>query len=212
MKTLQEIQKLEENGLRVKIVIPLMKAFGCRDVRDWHGNSENGIDVLFKSENVFKEFVHKGILLKIKDITKTTFDGNLRRQVLEAIKTPFSDPDYVSNRVKIHELIVMTSHDITKPAQDMIFALAGQGIPIVEMVDGIRLCGFINRLIGDYNKKEGQKTGQDFYEFAIDSFENFCERYQCLLCPDLVRANIPSAISVPENLVIKTSGFTRIGS
>ncbi|MFA6944266.1 MAG: hypothetical protein WC220_00065 [Pedobacter sp.] len=176
----QQLQLLQEDDLRIKIIIPLMKAFGATCIRDWHGTNERGKDVLYKKENDFGELVHKGILLKAKTISKEVFSSEVRIQIEEAVGVPITDPEYLTDKIKLKGLIIMTSFDITSGAISIVEEFAGKTTPVVEIVDGDRLCGLINKLIDSFNRNESNKTTPNFYEFNCETFLDFCDRYHAM--------------------------------
>jgi len=169
-----KIQRLSENDLRDMVVIPLMRALGCSNIRKWHGRSEKGKDVLYQKENTFGDLVYGGILLKACGINKHRLTTSVRTQCVEAIRESFPDPNYPGNTVKIYELMIMTSRNITEDVRDYIQKNVRTDLPSVEIVDGDRLSHLIDKIILDSNRKCDQ---EHIYDFKIKTFQEFCERY-----------------------------------
>ncbi len=176
IKTIEEeIQELSEDDLREKIIIPLMKAFGCSGVRRWCGVLEEGKDVLYRSKNVFNELVDGAIVLKIGKIGKTEW-RLVEGQLQEAIKREYESPIFPENVIKIRNLIFITSGKITQFVHSHIRALARDVFPQTEIVDGNRLCDLIELVIENGNRKQGCESSSNYYEFNVSTFSKFCEK------------------------------------
>ena len=182
MTTKEKVQRLQEDSLKKNVIIPLMKSYCCFSVRDWHGTSERGIDVLYKKENTFNELVYRGILIKAVKISKPILRGNVEPQIKDAIDISFPNPDNPKDIINIHELIVVTNKDITPDARNDIRDLSKAFFPSIEIVDGDRLCDLIERIICNHNEKQSKKSTPNFYDFGVNTFKMFCENYYKQFC------------------------------
>lgn len=178
MTVKSELQKLNEQDLREKIVVPLMRAYGAHEVRSWHGSTEKGKDVLYKKGNDFDEPVFKAILLKAKKIDKSVLDGEVKSQIEDACHRPFINPDHPADETRIRGLTIMTNQDITTDARESIHELTAKTFPSIEIVDGDRLSGYIDRILDIYNQAQSRENPPVYYDFSVDSFENFCNNYR----------------------------------
>jgi AAA+ ATPase superfamily predicted ATPase len=90
------------------------------------------------------------------------------RQINEAI-TPFVKPDDPRAKIQIHELILITSQDITDEAQQYIYENSGKCFPNIQYIDGHRLTHLINEVILEYNKNKSEN-----YIFSVETFSSIC--------------------------------------
>jgi len=165
----QRLQNLSENDLRKKIIIPLMCGLNCHRVTNLHGTRERGKDVLFFKKGTFRETVPGVILIKNDgDIIKSGPPNRsiqvILTQAQEAINTEIINPDDPNNKIKIKELIIMTSFEINGPAMEYINDNCLKSLPHITYIDGDKLCNLIIELIGIHK-----------YKFKINTFKGFCE-------------------------------------
>jgi len=172
MNIKERLQKLSENDLRKKIIIPMMYALGCIDVRDTHGPYEKGKDVVYGIDHLLKKRVYGAIIIKNNgNINKGRPLDNLYRQSKDAMKEFENPNDPAGSKIKINELIVVTAYEITPAASNYIFENCGVNFPNLHIVDGNTLESIIRKLISGYKIKENK-----VYQFNIDTFKDFCER------------------------------------
>jgi hypothetical protein len=166
------LQILSEDGLRKKVIIPMMSALGCIDVYDTHGPYEKGKDVVYGIKHLLKKKIYGAIIVKNKgNINKGRSLDNLYRQAKDALKEFENPNDPSGSKVKIHELIIMTAFEVTVAASTYIFENCGVNFPNLHIVDGNTLESIIRELISEYKIKNNKK-----YQFNIDTFKDFCER------------------------------------
>ena len=165
-----QLQSLSEDDLRQKIIMPLLFALGCGDVRDNCSPTERGKDVIYVTRNHFlREKVWGAVLVKKTDIGKASLE-NINRQLVEAINQ-FVDPDEPRNRVQLSEIIVMTSRTITSEAAEYIHSQSGKNFQNIHLINGDRMDFLVNKIIVEINQKNG---GQ--YTFNVETFGDFCGR------------------------------------
>jgi len=146
MNIREKLQTLSEDDLRKKVIIPMMYALGCINVRDTHGPYEKGKDVVYEVYHLFRRNIYGAIIVKNKrNIGKSDLE-NLHRQANEALVT-FKNPNDPRNEIKIHELTIMTSYRFSDPARDYIFENCGRNFPNIHI-----------------------------YQFNISTFKDFCDR------------------------------------
>ena len=175
--TIQEkLQRLSEDNLRIQIVVPLMEALGCVTVRNEHGASEFGKDVVYCAENIYRRSYHGAIVLKAERIRQDDVVGTVQRQVQEACTVPYTAPPDLTTPVRMTEVTVMTSFDITPNARTVLqAAMASAQMARVHFVDGDELAalirGVVKRAIDHV-----PPLAQSDYEFDAANFHEICER------------------------------------
>lgn len=170
MNIQEQLKTLSEDDLRKKIVMPLLFALGCPDVRDTCGPAENGKDITYVCRTHFlREKIWGAVVMKKTDITKPTID-NLNRQINEAI-AQFTDPDDPRNKIQLQEILVVTPRSVTDSAREYIYAHSGRSFQNIHIINGHKLEFLINEVILEYNQKSGET-----YVFNSSSFSNICGR------------------------------------
>lgn len=160
-----EIIKLSEDQLRQKIIIPLLELLGCI-VRDNCGPRENGKDIIYIDRAHFlKENTYGAVILKIGKINKGRISDTILRQLNEAT-TPFPSPDNPLIKIRVHEILVITSGKITTDACEYIYNQSSRSFLNIHWIDGTRLEFLINQVIIDHNNK----LHNNDYHFHIDTF------------------------------------------
>jgi hypothetical protein len=165
MTLLHALQKLKEDPLRQKVIIPLLNGLGCHKVRDFCGPRENGKDIIYCKEHFLNKTIFGAVVLKTTGITKAKI-SNLERQINEAISL-FTCPDEPANKIRIHEIIVITSRGITEDAKEYIHQHCCRNFPSVHFVDGTYLEYLINKVIIEYSANM-----ESPYIFNVDTFGN----------------------------------------
>lgn len=165
----EELQKLSEDDLRKKIVIPMMKRLGCVKVEDWCGPREEGKDVLYIKKDTFRDDTCGAIILKNRrDITKSRRDNHdvreIKSQIEEAMTSEIINPLEPVEKINLHELCIMTSYEINKDARKFIYSSCGKIMPYIKFIDGDKLVRLIQKIIGDFD-----------YTFNVENFKDFCE-------------------------------------
>jgi len=186
MSIIQQLQCLSEDNLRQKIIIPLLYFLGCREVRDNDGNRENGKDIVYVNYNHFlrKEIVG-AVILKITDIGKGVRLRNIEDQVRAAIAKFISHGD-PRNKIRIHEIVVITSKKITQDAMEEVYNFSGANFQNIHFVDGIRLEFLINQVIIEHNKDKKLN-----YVFSVETFGTALGYQAPITTPSIVMFNDP---------------------
>ena len=173
MSIKEELQKLKENDLRKKIVIPYLKVF-FRDVEDRCGPGEKGKDVtyLVKEEGWEKDIVG-AVIIKNKGDIKMSGGMNtslriLHSQIMETYTTRIPFPSDPTRMVHIEKVIVLTSFDINENAKEYIFRNISSQIHTLSFIPGSKFEGMLQNFIKGKN-----------YEFDCNTFKNFCARFSC---------------------------------
>ncbi|MBE9592656.1 MAG: NACHT domain-containing protein, partial [Proteobacteria bacterium] len=147
---LEYIQKLSEEDLRKRVLIPLFKMMGFRDVTDYHGVLEFGKDLIFYEEDSFGYRIYSGVQVKAVDIKS----GNIFKvleQAKQCLDIPFMDTAD-GKRKKIERCLIVTSGKITTNAM---YAIRGELERdnlgrLVRLIDGNKLVSLIDEYLPSY--------------------------------------------------------------
>jgi len=170
----EQLQSLSEDNLRQKILMPLLFALGCSDIRDNCGSSEYGKDIIYLCRDHFlREKIWGAALIKKSEINKNGLD-NIHRQISDAINQ-FIDPDDPRSETQIHEILIITPRRITTEALKYIHDQSGKNFQNIHFINGYRLEFLINQIISEYNAKKSTS-----YVFSIDTFGNICGDHSTL--------------------------------
>lgn len=168
MSIKDQLQNLSEDDLRQKIVMPLLFALGCGDVRDNCGSTEYGKDILYLNRDHFlRGKIWGAVLLKKDDINKNGLD-NIHRQVSDAINQ-FIDPDDPRNKIQLHEILIITARGITTEAQKFIYEQSGKNFQNIHFINGNRLEFLINQIVIEHNQSIDSQ-----YVFSVGTFGDIC--------------------------------------
>lgn len=169
------ISGLNEDGLRVKVLIPLLRALGCIKVEDWQGNQENGIDVYFACKDVLGATHHCAIFIKVGDIKKsgktdiTKYEGQLR----EAFLNPFTNPLDGAARVSAGLVYLAFNGVMNKPAKDYFSEVLEHQFPGRIRILDIDMISYLVDV-----ELPGRPNWPAGYEFALETFEDICNKLQ----------------------------------
>jgi len=138
-KEIFETSKDIEELFRKRVIIPLLRLKGFTHVTDLQGSDEHGRDVVGYLSDGFDNRINFGFQLKIKQIHgNLSRRGNIRTiltQLQEAFSTPFRDTLTPQNR-QIHQMYVITSKNITAPAQRTIIQETRDLGKYIHFMDG----------------------------------------------------------------------------
>lgn len=166
----ENLQKLSEDELRQKIVIPLLVTLGCNNAVDNCGPTEKGKDVIYEIPHFLKDPIFGAVILKNDhDLKSADLDRGLKIQVDKALNK-FNHRRDPRVETKVHELILMTAFDITEPVRTYFLDNCGTYFPNIHFVDGNRLEFLIRATIIAYTGK----TGRD-YIFSAETFNQVCD-------------------------------------
>lgn len=146
--TRSALEKLAEEQLCQKVLIPLFRKMGFRDVQNYHGGlGEKGKDIVMWSQNVLGERENFGVLV-IREPLNSKADprsgGGAAGKVAVQINQMFTNPFIHSvsgEKRQINTCWVVTSKIIQKEAPDTILSSVGGSVPKqhVQFVDGEKL-------------------------------------------------------------------------
>lgn len=173
MSIKDELQKLDEDSLRKKIVIPYLKVF-FQNVKDRCGPGEKGKDItyLVKEEGWGKDIVGAVIIKNNGDIKMSgRMSTNLRilhSQIMETYTTPIPFPLDPTRMIHIEKITVLTSFDINENAREYIYKNISSQIHTLDFIPGSKF----ERILQNFIKGKN-------YEFECNTFKNFCARFSC---------------------------------
>ncbi len=171
MNIKESLQVLSENELRIKIIIPMMYALGCFDVRDTHGPQEKGKDVVYGINHLLIKKTYGAIIIKNNgNLRKGPSLDVLYRQAIDAMKEFENPNDPSGGRIKVYELMFVTAYDITPVANSYIFENCGANFPNLHIIDGNTLESIICEIISKHKMEDSN------YQFNANSFNDYCER------------------------------------
>lgn len=133
-----------ENSLRKKVIIPLLRLKGFNNVSDIHGSDEHGRDVVCFLNDRFGNRINYAFQIKAKQIHNNTSrspNNHIRSiitQIGDAFTTPFYDP-LANESKKVHVMYIVTSKAITQPAQRTIIEGTYGNRRYIHFIDGGQL-------------------------------------------------------------------------
>jgi restriction endonuclease Mrr len=152
---LKVLQSLQEKQLVKKVVIPLFKSMGFKDIKKTHGIGEQGLDLIFSKEDDFGEREYTGVQVKAVKIHVAAGKRGNATEVLTQAQQAFSYSfiDIYDGKSKnIDRFVVLTSGDINNTAIESIRGrLLAQGIyKKIQFIDGDKLVFLIDRYIQSF--------------------------------------------------------------
>ena len=164
---------LSENDLRVKVLVPMLRALGCRKVEDWQGAQENGKDIYFAYIDILGDVQHCCIFIKQGDITKSGVT-DIRRyeaQLREAFNNEFTNPLDNATPVRAGSVYVACNGTINDSARTYIRNNIELHFPgRVRFLDADKIAYII-----DFELVR-RGTLPSSYVFAVDGFADICEK------------------------------------
>jgi len=144
---LKRLQKLDEETLTKKFVIPLYESekMGCKNVQYTHRILEFGKDVIYYKEDEHGNRKYTGIQVK-KTRIATEDVSEILRQIYEAFGKSFTDLSDGKEK-ELDRFVVLTSNEFTQEAKDSIrAALKGASLDrFVTCLDGDRLVSLLDK-------------------------------------------------------------------
>lgn len=166
---------LLEDDLRIKILIPLLKAMGAHSVVDMHGRNEKGKDLYFSYKDLFKRDRHCCVFIKAGDITKSGSNDirSFKGAIEEALDIPLSSPKDFTSIVFIEEFYFICNGKINRDANDYLASevFAEKKFRNFRVFDLNRLSEIVRALIHDFCPRV-DKT----FIFSCDNFGEFCQK------------------------------------
>ncbi|MBU7048325.1 MAG: HEAT repeat domain-containing protein [Theionarchaea archaeon] len=152
---LKMLQELNEIPLIKRFLIPLFsEGMGCKDVQYTHGVLENGIDILYYTEDEFGERIYTGVQVKKDKIIKSSI-SKIFRQITDALGGSFIDLS-TGEEINVKRIVLVTSHEFTDAASiSLRRSLKGAKIDnIVRCVDGNKLVDLLDKYLPSIFWKE----------------------------------------------------------
>jgi hypothetical protein len=173
MSIKEELQKLKEDDLRKKIVIPYLKV--CYPiVQDYHGTVEKGKDIIYiTKDETWNRYIVGAVIIKNNGDIKMSGVTNMRKlhsQLMQTLTEQIPFPLDLSQKRHVEQIKVLTSYDINKQAMDFIYVNIYSPMHIVDFINGNMLEEIIQYFIKDKNNE--CKTN---YEFDCKTFKSFCK-------------------------------------
>lgn len=185
------IASLSENDLRVKVLIPLLRALGCIKVEDWQGNEERGVDVYFACKDVLGEVHHCAVFIKVGNITMSgktdmrKYEGQLR----QALLVKFPNPLDTSSSISAGLVYVAFNGTMNKPAKDFFKdTLENQHPGRLRILDIDQIRYLIDI---ELPTRVGWPTD---YSFTVGSFAAICDKFQARPYDFLTKTNEGSSL------------------
>jgi hypothetical protein len=154
IKTQDQIEKLKEDSLCTEVLVPLFIAMGFRDVRYYHGGSQElGKDIIMWKEGAVGNRENYAVVVKAHRITGKTASGKgsvaeVRTQIEQCFGNPYKDPVNGSDQ-SVNICWVVSSHEIKKEAiTALCAALKSQRLDmLVTFIDGNKLWELIEKYL-----------------------------------------------------------------
>lgn len=121
----KQLEGLSEDELRRKVLIPLFKKMGFRDVEHYHGGTgEQGKDIVMWRPDSFDNRENYAVVAKRGSISGKASGGSgsaseIANQIRQSFRDPYTDPKGTGDQ-KVHKCIVVASGRIPKQAIDSI--------------------------------------------------------------------------------------------
>ena len=137
----EKIEKMKEDELREKVLVPMFRAMGFQDVRLFHGQNERGKDLIMwkPREDASKEYCV--VVAKARKISgKASGPGSAQElffQIDQALSNTYPDPS-TNTTIKASRCIVANSHPVTSQAHNAIEGSMRERCydKITEFIDG----------------------------------------------------------------------------
>jgi hypothetical protein len=189
-----QLLRLSENGIRIKVFIPLLKALGAFATEDFQGPFEKGKDIYFAYKNLFSEYKHCCFFIKVGNIKKSGKNDvrKMKQAIEEAVVREFTSP--LDNKTPIHieEFYFVCSGKINQDARDYISELLiKRQMPNFRIYDVDRFIDLIEELLLKYNSLLNKN-----YQFATSNFKDYCEK----VCEHLEKSKVNSQLPMLSNL------------
>lgn len=124
--TTEGIRKLSEAELRRTVLIPLFEAMGFQDVRELHGVTELGKDIVMWQSDAIRSRMNIAVVAKRGKISAGRKANDVAGQVRQALGSEYEDPVTLRNQC-VDRVIVVTSGEITPGARQSLRAQLDEG-------------------------------------------------------------------------------------
>src|SRR5689334_12666229 len=115
----EALQNLSEQDFCLKVLIPLFRAMGYKDVRYYHGGVlEQGKDIVMWKPDELRGRINYAVVVKAEKITgSASIASVVALQAQQALGSTFVD-EQVNVTHPVQEVIVVTSREITKEGHE----------------------------------------------------------------------------------------------
>lgn len=151
--TREQLVEMDEEQLRTKVLIPLFKAMGFRDVYHYHGGSlEQGKDIVMWKPGDIRERVNYSVVAKAGRVSGRAKGQSSAAEVYFQIKQcfgkPYPDPVTTEER-SIHRCLVISSNEIIKEALNSLQGVLAEDNleKVTDFIDGNKLWELIERYL-----------------------------------------------------------------
>jgi hypothetical protein len=140
----EHLRALNEDALRRSLLIPLLEKMGFKGVREYHGPSERGKDIVCYDCNKLGQKEYFAIVAKAVDLNADVSSPSclqeVVRQVQQCFDVPYADL-FGMNKVTMDRVWVVTSRKVTPGAEDSVIdSLKKSNLSkLVTIVPGERL-------------------------------------------------------------------------
>lgn len=168
-----QVSALLEDGLRTKIVIPLISSLGAEFVEDRHGPDENGKDVFFCCKNILGDYKHCCFVLKAGNITKSGRNDirGVFNQIDEAIERTALSPIDHKSVIQVEEVILLFNGTMNEPAKEELEnKLRNYKYSILKILNVDKLTVVIRNFLDEYSYLVSD------YVFEVETFPDFCNQ------------------------------------
>jgi HEAT repeat protein len=163
------LQKLNEQNLTKKFLIPLFESMGYKNVTYQHGRLEFGKDLVCSEDDRFGRRIFTGIQVKATRLKTSTIDG-IHRQIREAFGEPFTDLSD-GKKQNLDRVIILTSCEFLDDAKKSLWAsLRDSNLDkVVTDIDGEKIVDLLDKHLPsafwdeyDFFKKYFEAMKSDF--------------------------------------------------
>jgi hypothetical protein len=149
---IQNLQSLSEEDFRQEVLIPLLRKMNFQKVRERHGPDEYGKDITFFEPAEFGG-TRYAIVAKVGSISgAASGKSNLeivKNQIRQAFSMPYFDLED-KRSYSIDKVIVWTTGNISRNAQEQIKELSDQHFKYVDFRDGSGTIDLLNKYYPTY--------------------------------------------------------------
>lgn len=174
MLTKESLQNMKEDELCRKVLLPLFKEMGFRDVFYYHGGAgEQGKDIVFWKPDELQSRINSAVVVKATTITGQAKNGKgsageVATQIQQAFGSEYLDP-VTSEPQVVHKCWVVTNKKIPKEGETAIKSVikASNLDRLVRFIDGDRLWELVEQymasqtLMGKFDKIQKELTDVD---------------------------------------------------
>ncbi len=165
----EQLQALSEDKLRIKIVIPLLRALGCTYVKNHHGRTEKGKDIIYQFKHpILCRELYGAVVMKNNGKVSKKDQCEIERQIKEATRGYINIENPLSS-IRIHELIFLSAYDLTEDMINYFYENCGITCPNLHFILGSELERLIQTIMDKLIR-----LSEKHHKFSIDNFKNIC--------------------------------------